>query len=152
MVLRPASSWLRSLPTGKLSGSGTTRRSNPRLRRSVTTETQRHRGTSVSLWWLPVLWYGFLVAPQVFDVLVIFLARISHDPVGLFAPGECSRDGPWLRKENGIVVGDRPLDVIVVDFLHPLRQMQYLAVFVSCRVEPAPFVDSHCIDHKRVAF
>src|SRR5262245_11646342 len=93
-----------------------------------------------------------LVALQVFDVLVIFLARIGHDAVRGVSPRERPGYRPRLRKEHRVVVGDGVLQVVLVELLDALDQVQLTAVLVACSVEPAALVDPNGIDDQRVAF
>ena len=93
-----------------------------------------------------------LVALQMFDVLIIFLARIRHDPVRSLSA--CERPGyrPRLRKKHRVVVGDRVLQLVIIQFLDAFDQVQPAAVLVACSIEPAALVDPNGIDDQRVAF
>ena len=57
-----------------------------------------------------------------------------------------------VRKKHRVVVSKCVLDVIVVNLFEPLREMQLVAVLVTRSIEPAPFIDSDCIDDERVSF
>src|ERR1051326_3920155 len=95
---------------------------------------------------------GFLVALQMFDVLVIFFARIRHDAIARFAAREGASEGPWFGEENRILVGDRVLQVSVVHFLKALDKVELSTVLVACRVQPTALVDAESIDDERVPF
>ena len=59
----------------------------------------------------------FFVALQVLDVFVIFFAAVGHDAIDWFTARERARDRPRLGEKNRIVIGDRPLQLVVIDFL-----------------------------------
>ena len=92
-----------------------------------------------------------LVRLEVFDVLVVLGARVGKHPVARFAAPKRAVDGPRTGEEDRILERDRPLDGIGIDLPESFGQTQSGAVFVSCRIEPAAFVDAHGIDHERVA-
>jgi hypothetical protein len=54
--------------------------------------------------------------------------------------------------ENGIVVGNGPLDVVRVDLFQAFNEVQLVAVFMAGGVQPTAFIDSDGIDNERVAF
>jgi len=89
-------------------------------------------------------------ALEVNPVLFILFAGVGHD-LGILALNGQS-DGPGLGIKFGILEGDRPLDVVVIDLLKALHQMQLIAVLVAGRVEPGAVVEPDCIDDKSVAF
>jgi len=92
-----------------------------------------------------------LITLQVFDVFIIFLARIGHDAVRGLSARERPGYRPRLRKEQRIVVGDGVLQVVIIDLLNAFDQVQPTAVLVPRRIEPAAFVDTNRIDDECVA-
>src|SRR6185369_15237709 len=95
---------------------------------------------------------SFLVALKVFDVLVIFLARVSHDAIARLAARERTCERPWFGEEDRVVVSDGVFQMCVIDFLNALDEMKLCAVLVAGRIEPASFVDADRINHQRIAF
>src|SRR6516162_4641780 len=95
---------------------------------------------------------SFLVALEVFDVLVIFFARIRHDAIRRLAARERAGDRPWFSEEHGIIVSDGVFQVCLIHFLEALYEMKLGAVLVAGGVEPASFVNADRINHQRVAF
>src|SRR5262245_44911773 len=93
-----------------------------------------------------------LVRDEVVHVDVIFLARVRQYAIRWRTAPESPNDVKWFSKENRIVVRDGVLECVVVDLFETFGQMEFVAVFVSGRIEPAALVDSDRIHDESVAF
>ena len=71
-------------------------------------------------------------------VLFILFAGIGHD-LGILAFNGQS-DGPGLAIKLGVLEGDCPLDIVLVDLLKTLDQMQLIAMLVAGSIEPGAIV------------
>ena len=87
-----------------------------------------------------------------FDVFIIFFAGISHDAIRFFSARESACNRPGFGKENRILVGYGPLDLVGVDLFEAFNEVQPVAVFVARRIQPAALIDSDGVDNERVAF
>jgi len=92
------------------------------------------------------------VALQMLDILIILFARVRHDPIRVLPARKRTGNGPRLCEEYRVVVCDRVLQMVVVQFLDAFNQVQLPAVLVAHRIEPAPLIDPDRIDDERVRF
>src|SRR5262245_45722548 len=81
---------------------------------------------------------------------VVLLARVGQNAIRRRPSLESPDNGERFCEKDRIVVCDRVLYGVVVNFFETLRQVKLVAVLMSRGIEPASFIDSDGVDHERI--
>src|SRR5262249_52945368 len=88
---------------------------------------------------------------EILQILFVLQARVIVNIVTDLPPEDFLRAKRFDEKDR-IIISDDELQCVRVRESESLGQVQFVAVLMTCTVEPGVIVDADCIDDERISF